>query len=944
MRSDGKSTRPVLILMFAVMLAGWCGPVVSARSLVATWERTVPAAADGENVAVYFSNGDNEIFFTAPPIDSPEVIDEMLDVLQQAYGVKRIYWRATQIEQIIYHGEVREDSAHHGPWAKWMDYLFAELNTGDHMIEAARSRGMEVWGVAALFDHGAQAHVEYPTKGQGPFFFESLVRLKHPEAVPVDRAGIRRMSGPVSFAYPEARQALVQMYADLVRDKGYDGLSFHLYVENQGTRFDDEFGFNDPIVEAYQQRHGLDIRAEAYDKQKLADLRGEYLTQFFRELREVLEPMGVKVSVMLSAKNPDMPQYWLAFQDAMLSGRVRVDWRTYAKEGLVDELFVYFHGSAYPTLRLVKEEVGDTGVALATINSSGFPPSEHDLRDAGVWRTISGQNEDLEYGYHDRQPIEALEGDDFVARLSVLSQMGAGTTEPDLDRIVAATRDERVLVRRQALRLLVTVGLASPDQIGSEVIDAVIERLDDPQNIVRCTAVNTLAHLGDSSDMEVLYDAIARHANPMMHLMSGAPLGSLPAERTEDLVRGLQHESPEVRIMTIRLVGGGKTRPDAWPALMDNANHDQWLVRWNLARALQHIGTAEATACLAKLFDDPHPTVRAMATRNLSMRLGSDTRWVGGTSFDVLDKLTTRFGEYGQASKRDDADWGWRTIGEAIMRMGPRGREVLEQYLHQSDDSVLADRAWRCLYVEQQTHRPVTITEEEAEAGYREHPSQRTGSPEASSAEPEPRWMPYMVQDFDDDTAAEGSVVVGNPISHEGGWRHVSLVANTQAGVGRCVRLERGDEVGFGFRRDYRIRDGALRVRFSVLLEQPNSALSVWLTDSGTWQGNLRLKLGPPGQTVLFTNEGRSMPVDYDATPGVWHRFELEADLDRGTFSLDAVTPTGQQRLAADVALADVEQINALVMLPGGEAGSASRVDDIDWQVTNPAVNHVTHR
>ncbi|MCC6681120.1 MAG: HEAT repeat domain-containing protein [Phycisphaeraceae bacterium] len=934
----------VMVFLFTAMIVSEIGqtPAAQGRSLIPEWKRTIPAAADRENVAVYFSNGDNEIFFNVPPIDSPESIDEVLDVLKQAYGVKRIYWRAAQIEQIIYKGVNREESAHHGPWSKWMDHLFSELGTGDHMIRAAKARGMEVWGVAALFDHGAQAYIEYPTKGQGPFFFESKIRVEHPEWIPVDRAGIRRMSGPICFAYPEARQAMVAMYADLVRDKGYDGLSFHLYVENQGTRFDDEFGFNEPIVEAYQDSYGVNIRTEPYDKQKLADLRGEYLTQFFRELREALRPLGVKISVMLSAKHPDLPQSWLAFKDVLLSGRIRVDWRTYAREGLVDELFVYFHGDPIPTLRLVKEEVGETDIQLATIASAGFSESAHDLRDAGVWRTISGQSEELEYGYHSAQPVEALDGDDFVAKLSVLSQMGAGSTPLDLNRVVHATHDSSILVRRQALRLLVTAGLQSPDTIDQKVIDAIKDRLDDAQNIVRCTAVNTLAQLGDSSTIPVLYDAIARHANPMMHLMSAAPLGSLPPERTSDLILGLNHPSADARIVAIRLVGGGKARPDAWPALIANADHENWLVRWNVARALEHIATPESTDCLARLLDDPHPTVRSMATRNLSLRLHSDTRWVGGMGYEVIDKLAARFGEYGQSSTRDDADWGWRTIGEALDRLGPRGHEALEHYLNQNEDAVLADRAWRVLYVKQEAHQPVTITEEEAEAGYREYPLHRSAStlsPVMPVAESEPALMPYMVQDFNSETASENSVTAGNPISDEGGWRDVILVDDPRTTSGKCVRIMRDQEkgVGFGFRRDYRLCGGQLKISFSVLLEQPQSGLTVWLTDSGKWQGNLRLQLGPAGQMLLFNGEGRSIPVGAGFAPGVWHRFELNADLDRRRFTLYAITPAGKQTLAGNAALAQVEQINAFVLLPAGESGCAGLIDDIDWQVTNPA-------
>lgn len=718
--NQSKIGKLACILLAAVM--GSSVISASAGPIIPEWKRVVPPAAEGENVAVYFSNGDNEILFNEPPIDSPEAIDEVLDVLKKAYGVKRIYWRAPQVDQILYKGVFREEAAHHGPWGKWMNHLFADLKTGDYMISAAKARGMEVWGVAALFDHGSQAYVEYPTKGYGPFFFESAIRLKYPEAIPVDRAGIRRMSGPICFAYPEARKELVRLYTDLVRDKGYDGLSFQTYVENQGTRFDDEYGFNEPIVVEFKKRYGVDIRTEPYDREKLAELRGEYLTQFFRELREAMRPLNVKISVMLDAKTPDLPQYWLAFRDILLSGRITVDWRAYAREDLVDELFVYFNGDPMPLVRQAMKELGDTEVDFATLSSSGFPASFHDLRDAGVWRTVSGQMEDMEYGYHEPQPVSALDGDDFVAKLSVLSQMGANTTELDIKRVIAATSDESLLVRRQALRLLLTIGQSQRQLITPDVINAVIARLDDPQNIVRCTAVHTLGSIGDSSAMPDLYDAVGRHANPMMLILPPGPLATLPDERTDDVILGLRHPAASARIFAMSALNG-RIRPAAWPALIESETHSEWMVRWNVARALENVLTPEALACLSRMVDDSHPVVRSMAVRNLSLRLKGNGRDLSEPSLAFVKKLDGMFAQYGEGSTRPDAEWGWRTIGEALDRFGPAGREVLERYLQQDDDKVLADRAWNVIYVRQDDHKPVIITLEEAEAGYQMHPS-----------------------------------------------------------------------------------------------------------------------------------------------------------------------------------------------------------------------------
>lgn len=911
------------------------------------WNRNIPAALNGEKVAVYFSNGDNEIFFNVAPVDSPGAIDEVLDVLKQVYGVQRIYWRAPQIDQIIYQSVVRPEASHHGPWLTYMDHLFADLGTGDHMIHAAHERDMEVWGVASLFDHGSQAYIEYPNKGMGPFFTENKIRVEHPEWIPVDRAGIRRMSGPICFAYPEARKALVDLYVRLVKGKGYDGLSFHLYNENQGPRFDDEFGFNEPIVEEYRKRYGVDILTEDYDKQKLADLRGEYLTQFFRELRAAFEPMNVKVSVMIDAKDPDVPQVWLAFPNILLSGRVRVDWRTYALENLVDELFVYFHGEPYTTLRKVIDEVGDTGVDFATLASAGFPEGQQDMRDAGVWRTVSGQTEELELGYLEPQTVDAFDGNDFIARLSVLSQMGAGTTSADMHRVKAALDDPSILVRRRALRLLVTLHDTQPDLIDDAVVAGVTKLLDDPENIVRCTAVNTLAHIGGPDTIPVLYDAIAEHANPMMQLLSGVPLATLPDDRLDDLMLGLTHESPEVRIMTIKLTSTGAARPATWPAILENTKHPDWLLRWNAARALEFTYPEGANDRLFEMFDDPHPTVRNIAVRNLAKRLKTETRWVGGLQHDVITKLTGTFAGYGENCTRDDAEWGWRSTGLALLQMGPRGREVLERFLNQSEDPLLAHRAWHVLNVKEQDFDVVIISEEEAEAGYRQHPSRRSPAATPTDAAAEPAWMPYIVNDFNSAAATDGEF--GNGYTEEGRWRRAQLADTDASGDGRSLQVAAGagmESTTDNVRLDYRVNDGKLRVAFSVMIEQPQAGVTVWATSSNNWEGNLRVQVDGHGVS-WYDKNGRATLIPHTIEVRQWHRFELLVDLDKRRFSIAAVSDDQRRLLLANQTVADnleYDEFNSVVFVPSGPEGSECRVDDFTYEVSNPFAENTAAR
>ena len=171
---------------------------------------------------------------------------------------------------------------------------------------------MEIWGVSALFDWGASA--DTPCFGDFPHQAESRLRREHPEWVPVDRSGLLRQGGPIELAYPEARQALVDLHAKLVRRDGYDGVLFLTYAENYSMRFQDEFGFNDPIVKEFERRTGVDLRSEPFtrigSRYDWYALRGEYVTQFLRELKGELAKDRTKLGLFVNPQQPHFTQPW----------------------------------------------------------------------------------------------------------------------------------------------------------------------------------------------------------------------------------------------------------------------------------------------------------------------------------------------------------------------------------------------------------------------------------------------------------------------------------------------------------------------------------------------------------------------------------------------------------------------------------------------------------
>src|SRR5262249_27092427 len=88
------------------------------------------------------------------------------------------------------------------------------------------------------------------------------------------------------------------------------------------------------------KRHGIDIRTQAFDRSALARLRGEYLTEFFRELRAALKKQGTKIAVCVDGRDPELPALW-SHNNVRTAGLIHINVARWAREGLVDEVNVW---------------------------------------------------------------------------------------------------------------------------------------------------------------------------------------------------------------------------------------------------------------------------------------------------------------------------------------------------------------------------------------------------------------------------------------------------------------------------------------------------------------------------------------------------------------------------------------------------------------------------
>jgi hypothetical protein len=112
-------------------------------------------------------------------------------------------------------------------------------------------------------------------------------------------------------------------------DAGVDGVEFR-WSAHQDSIEQDAYGFNQPVVDEYKKRYGVDPLTEQFDKVKWRRLHGEYYTQFLREARDLLKQHGRKMMVDVKPNNhsnPEYPQYlnihldweqWFSFADGVV--------------------------------------------------------------------------------------------------------------------------------------------------------------------------------------------------------------------------------------------------------------------------------------------------------------------------------------------------------------------------------------------------------------------------------------------------------------------------------------------------------------------------------------------------------------------------------------------------------------------------------------------------
>ena len=131
-------------------------------------------------------------------------------------------------------------------------------------------------------------------------------------------------------AYEGARQIWLDRIATIL-DTGVDGVDIRTYCHHNGPMCYLQYAFAPAVCEAFRSIHGREPRCDADDYQRVRRIRGDFYTQFIRDARKLTADRGRKLTVQLES-GIEVPDHL----DCRM--QIRLDWRTWITEGLVDEV------------------------------------------------------------------------------------------------------------------------------------------------------------------------------------------------------------------------------------------------------------------------------------------------------------------------------------------------------------------------------------------------------------------------------------------------------------------------------------------------------------------------------------------------------------------------------------------------------------------------------
>lgn len=663
-------------------------------------------AANIPNLQVYCGTGDNLWNHKVEPVDSPAAIEAMLEWMAKTYGVSRLYWRGAQEELWKKYFREGEYDPLIAGYMKWTSHLYKDLGLTAAAVKAAKKNGMEVFMYTGLLEFGVQPDVGVIH----PHLFEDTLRVENPQWCPLDRWGQRRSPGPICFGYPEARKIVIDRLMKQILDGGFDGIIFYTYVENIGIRYEDEFGFNQPIVDEFNKKYpDVDLRKATLtpeQKKYWYKCRGKFVTDFLSELHAQLAAHGKKLSMILDPTEPDYAQRWWG-KKLHGAGRIFMDWENWIKQGLVDEIWVQIADVKSQTdfLDVLLEKTRGTPVkvtvrAVDPLAEVWKPYIEQGVTPVAV---ITWEKNGIERISLEPTSLATLKSRDWKLRAQTLSDIAHKQLKATVRDIAPLAKDPEVLVRHRAVKALAIVG-------GNDAVPILENALEDRESSVRIAAADALAKVNGPKSAEKLLKAVGQN-DFQFNYVAGTTLVGLAPKSPPVLLQGLDSPNPNVQAVSARVLRGTTAEPGqraqiyqalrkvlldpkASSAARVNAMNNLTGGYLDFSKDLPNAQVPLVADLLSLLNSGAPPDVEVQVANSFKTMARYMTPAQKTEALDALEKL---FRTYGDGCERPDAAYGWRIVGNAILFL--QGKDRLEAMRTQKDDKWLAWNAYEVVYL-----------------------------------------------------------------------------------------------------------------------------------------------------------------------------------------------------------------------------------------------------
>ncbi|MDO6605200.1 hypothetical protein [Arenibacter palladensis] len=158
------------------------------------------------------------------------------------------------------------------------------------------------------------------------------------------------MGGTPCEAYPEVQDYWLDQVQRVMK-MGFDGIDFRL--QNHSGMVSDyvNYGYNEPIINRYKEKYGVDILKVPADPLKIMKIRGEFFLSFLEKAADIIHSSGKKIQVHLrhAHENPVLSDDFneLGF---WAMPKILLDWKKTVD--LADEVTIkhYYHGNYRPRM------------------------------------------------------------------------------------------------------------------------------------------------------------------------------------------------------------------------------------------------------------------------------------------------------------------------------------------------------------------------------------------------------------------------------------------------------------------------------------------------------------------------------------------------------------------------------------------------------------------